>query len=150
MPRRLNSTLIAPRPCTRSRTSWKKSRSAVTITASSPASLAWIARVPIASSASWPAIRITGIRSTSSTSSMRPSWGRKSVGASARPALYSASSSRRTVGAPMSKATAIRSGCSSPKSLINIDVNPYTAFVTVPELVARVCGSAKNARYARL
>ena len=32
----------------------------------------------------------------------------------------------------MSKATAIRSGCSSPKSLINIDVNPYTAFVTVP------------------
>jgi hypothetical protein len=34
--------------------------------------------------------------------------------------------------------------------LINIEVNPYTAFVTVPELVARVWGRAKKARYARL
>jgi hypothetical protein len=33
--------------------------------------------------------------------------------------------------------------------LISIEVNPYTAFVTVPELVARVGGRAKNARYAR-
>ncbi len=46
----------------------------------------------------------------------------------------------------MSNATAIRSGFSSASSLINIDVNPYTAFVTVPLLVARVSGSAKKAR----
>ena len=46
MPRRLNKTRMP------GRTSWKKSRSAVTIVASIPRSAAWMASVPIASSAS--------------------------------------------------------------------------------------------------
>ena len=32
--------------------------------------------------------------------------------------------------------------------MISMDVNPYTAFVIWPVLVASVAGSAKNARYA--
>ena len=119
MPLRLNITVIS------GLTSWKKSRSAVTIVASIPCSAARMARVPIASSASLPsAIRSTGIFSASSTSSINPSCGRKSPGVSARPALYSASLARRTVGAPESKNTAIRSGRSSASSLISMLVNP--------------------------
>jgi hypothetical protein len=34
--------------------------------------------------------------------------------------------------------------------LISIDVKPYTAFVICPVVVARLCGSAKKARYERL
>ena len=124
IPFTLNITVI-PGP-----TSWKKSRSAVTITVSIPRPLASTARVAIASSASCPSIPITGMRSVSSTSTMRPSCWRNSSGVSGRPALYSAYFSRRTVGAPTSNATAIRSGRSSARSLINIDVKPYTAFVT--------------------
>ena len=82
------------------------------------------ARVPIASSASWPSTRTSGIRRASRTSSISPSWGRKSAGVSRRPALYSASISSRTVGLPTSKATAIRSGRSSARSLMSIEVNP--------------------------
>ncbi len=68
MPLRLNITV------TPGRTSWKKSRSAVTIVASMPCSWARSARVPIASSASLPsAMRSTGMRIASSTSSIRPS-----------------------------------------------------------------------------
>ena len=33
---------------------------------------------------------------------------------------------------------------------MSIEVNPYTAFVTCPVLVASVGGSAKKARYERL
>ena len=88
------------------RTSWKKSRSAVTITASMPCSAARTARVPMASSASWSTTRTIGTRSVSSTSSINPSCDVKSVGVSARPALYSAYFSSRTVGLPRSNATA--------------------------------------------
>ena len=137
---------MAPRPSAGSRVSWKKSRSAVTITASMPSSLASSASVPSASSASWPSTRTIGIRRVTSTSSMSASCGPKSAGVSRRPALYSASISRRTVGLPVSKATAIRSGFSSARSLISMDVNPYTALVIWPEVVARVSGRAKKAR----
>jgi hypothetical protein len=41
-----------------------------------------------------------------------------------RPALYSAYWARRTVGGPLSNATAIRSGFSSVSSLISIEVKP--------------------------
>ena len=81
MPRRLNITWIP------GRTSWKKSRSAVTITASIPDSAARVASVPIASSASWSTTRTIGTCSVSSTSSISPSCDVKSVGVSARPAL---------------------------------------------------------------
>ena len=54
IPRRLNITWMP------GRTSWKKSRSAVTITASIPCSAARTARVPIASSASWSTTRTIG------------------------------------------------------------------------------------------
>ncbi len=38
-------------------------------------------------------------------------------------------------------------GCSSRSKLINIDVNPYTAFVVSPVWVRKFsAGSAKNAR----
>lgn len=67
MPRRLNKTR------TPGRTSWKKSRSAVTMVASIPSSAARRARVPIASSASWSATRSIGIRSDPTTSWIRPS-----------------------------------------------------------------------------
>jgi hypothetical protein len=63
--------------------------------------------------------------------------------------LYSASIANRAVGLPTSKATAIRSGRSSERSLMSIEVKPYTAFVTCPVVVASVLGRAKNARYAR-
>ena len=55
---------------------------------------------------------------------MSPSWGRKSPGISARPALYWASFSSRTVGGPESNATAMRSGRSSASSLMSIEVKP--------------------------
>jgi hypothetical protein len=55
---------------------------------------------------------------------MSASCGPKSAGVSRRPALYSASISSLTVGLPVSKATAIRSGFSSARSLISIEVNP--------------------------
>ena len=144
MPFTLNIT-VSP-----GRTSWKKSRSAVTITASIPRSSARSARVAIASSASWPSMPITGILRVSSTSTINPSCCRNSSGVSARPALYSAYFSSRTVGLPTSNATAIRSGFSSASSLISIEVNPYTALVTCPEVVANDVGRAKNARYERL
>src|SRR5205814_5506543 len=44
----------------------------------------------------------------------------------------------------------MRSGRSSPRSLMSIEVNPYTALVSCPLLVARSGGRAKNARKERL
>ena len=118
MPLTLNIT-VSP-----GRTSWKKSRSAVTITTSMPCASARSASVAIASSASWPSMPITGMRRVSSTSTISPSCWRNSSGVSGRPALYSAYLSRRTVGLPTSNATAIRSGRSSASSLISIEVKP--------------------------
>ena len=118
MPFTLNITAIP------GRTSWKKSRSAVTITVWMSRSSARNASVAIASSASWRSMPITGTRSVSSTSTIRPSCWRNSSGASALPALYSAYFSNRTVGAPTSNATATRSGRSSASSLMSIDVKP--------------------------
>src|SRR5919109_833811 len=82
MPFRLNITRIP------GRTSWKKSRSAVTITASIPSSQARTASVAMASSASCPSISTIGTASVSSTSRIRPSCSRNSSGVSARPAEW--------------------------------------------------------------
>ena len=67
IPFTLNITVIS------GRTSWKKSRSAVTITVSIPCSTARTASVAMASSASCPSIPMTGIRRVSRTSTMSPS-----------------------------------------------------------------------------
>ncbi len=137
IPFRLNITVMP------GRTSWKKSRSAVTITVSMPRSRARTASVAMASSASCPSTSTIGIRSVSTTSRISGSCCLKSSGVSRLPALYSAYCASRTVGLPLSNATAIRSGCSSPSSLMSMEVNPNAAFVTCPLVVASVGGSAK-------
>ncbi len=73
---------------------------------------------------------------------MRGIWDLKRSGVSLRPALYSGSRSYRKVRTGASKATARYSGFSSASSFTSIDVNPKTAFVTVPALVARSVGRA--------
>src|SRR5579875_1709678 len=87
--------------------------------------------------------------SASSTSKIRLSWLRKSSGVSRLLALYSTHCSCRNVFSPRSKATAACVGFSSRSTLISIAVNPYTALVGWPVVVAKFsAGSAKNARYA--
>ena len=64
-----------------------------------------------------------GIAKDSSTSLTRWIWGRRSSGIARRPALYSAYSSVRNVGPPMSNAATAYSG--RPASTIaSMDVNP--------------------------
>ena len=84
IPLRLNITLIP------GRTTWKKSRSAVTITASIPCSTARRASVAMRSSASCSGWLTSGILSVCTTSRIRPSCWRNSSGVSRRPALYAA------------------------------------------------------------
>ena len=85
--------------------------------------------------------------SASSTSKIRLSWPLKSVGVSLRLALYSTYCSCLNVGSLRSKATAMWLGCSSRSTLISIAVNPYTALVGCPVVVAKFsAGRAKNAR----
>jgi hypothetical protein len=55
-----------------------------------PSAAAWVASVAMTSSASKPSAVTMGTRSASSTSRTRETCPRKSVGVSARPALYSA------------------------------------------------------------
>jgi len=43
----------------------------------------------------------------------------------------------------LSKATAMQSGLSSANNLMSIEVNPYTALVICPLVVARDVGRAK-------
>ncbi len=80
-PRELYSTV------TRSLTSWKASRSPVTMRTSMPSAAACVASVAMTSSASKPGLLTRGTRSASRTSFTRLTWPRKSVGVSARPAL---------------------------------------------------------------
>ena len=77
------------RTVTRSVTSWKASRSPVTTSTSMSCASAWVARVAMTSSASKPSAVTIGTRSASSTSRTSDTWPLKSVGVSARPALYS-------------------------------------------------------------
>src|ERR1700683_600702 len=87
--------------------------------------------------------------SASSTSKIRLSWLRKSSGVSRRLALYSTHCSCLKVGSPRSNATATCVGFSSRSTLMSIAVNPYTALVGWPVVVAKFStGRAKNARYA--
>ena len=107
-----------------------------------PCAAARTASVPITSSASTPGTSSIGTASASSTWWISGSWLRNRSGVSLRPALYVASISLRNVLAGASNATARWSGFSSPSTFTSIDVNPYTAFVTVPDDVARSVGRA--------
>ncbi len=71
-------------------TNWKASRSPLQIRTSMPASRAWVVRVAMTSSASYPSSSTTGTRSAASTSCTRLIWPLKSVGVWERFALYSA------------------------------------------------------------
>ena len=118
MPRRVISTVM------RSSTSCSTSRSPVTISTSMPACSAWVARVAMMSSASYPGTDSRRMPSASSTSKMRLSWLRKSAGVSRRFALYSTYCSCRKVGSLRSKATATWVGASSRSTLMSIAVKP--------------------------
>ena len=74
-------------------------------------------------------------------------WPENSAGELERLALYPAYASLRNVCRDTSKATAMASGCSSRRTLISIEVKPYTAFVVWPVEVEKFStGSAKKAR----
>ena len=118
MPRRVISAVV------RSSTSCSTSRSPVTMSTSKPACSAWVARVAMMSSASYPGTDSRWTPSASSTSKMRLSWLRKSAGVSRRFALYSTHCSCRKVGSPRSKATATWVGASSRSTLMSIAVKP--------------------------
>ena len=70
-----------------SRTSWKLSRSPVTMTTSDRRSAASVASVAMTSSASKPGASTTGTASAPMTSRMMSNCGGSSQGVSARPAL---------------------------------------------------------------
>ncbi len=77
------------------------------------------------------------MRRVASTSWIRDTWLRNSSGVFERPALYSGYCSERKVLRETSNATATCVGFSSRRMLINMDVNPYTAFVTWPVFVTK-------------
>lgn len=112
-----------------------------------PARVAWTDSVAMMSSASNPATDRRGMRSASSTSKIRLTWLRNSSGVFCRPALYSTYCSCRNVGSERSNATAMWVGCSSRRTLMSIEVKPYTALVGCPSVVEKFStGNAKNAR----
>ena len=141
-PRRVISTV------TSSFTSWRQSRSPLTMITWWPASRPRRARVARRSSASYPSSSTTGRHSASSTSRMSGNCPRRVWGVSSRPALYAGYWSSRNCGSPLSMHAITASGRSSLSSLKSIEVNPNTALVTCPELVTRVSGRAKKARNA--
>ena len=70
-----------------SRTSWKLSRSPVTMTTSESRAAASVASVAMTSSASKPGASTTGMASAAITSRIMSNWGGSNQGVSARPAL---------------------------------------------------------------
>ena len=85
---------------------------------------AWVASVPMMSSASKPSFSMVGMRSASSTSLISETWPVNSSGDFDRLALYSEYSSMRKVCRDTSKATPTWVGCSSRSTLISIEVKP--------------------------
>ena len=76
------------------------------------------------SSASYPSFMRWGMASVSSTCWISGSWEENSEGVLLRPALYSAYSCSRKVWRDLSKATPTWVGCSSRRTLTNIEVKP--------------------------
>ena len=128
-------------------TSWKASRSPVTIRTSMPAASAWVASVPMMSSASKPSFSKVVTPSAAKTSLISGICPENSSGDLERLPLYSAYSSVRNVRRETSKATATCVGCSSRSTLMSIEVKPNTALVCWPVVVAKFStGRAKKAR----
>ena len=85
-----------------------------------------------------------GIENDSRTSRTFSICGRRSSGIARRPALYSAYSFDRNVGAARSNAATANSGREA-RTMASMDVKPYTALVTCPSDVL-IGGRAKKAR----
>ena len=117
-------------------TTWRMSRSPVTIRLSTPSPSACRASVASTSSASKPSAVKIGMFSVSTTCLMRSICVRSSSGMRSRWPLYSGNISCRNV-LPTSKATATYSGCWSRRTLRSIDVKPNTAFVSSPSGAVR-------------
>ena len=94
------------------------------ISTSKSSAIAWVARVPMMSSASKPSFSTNGTRSALSTSLISETWPWNSSGDLDRLALYSAYCSERKVCRDTSNATAMWVGCSSRSTLISIEVKP--------------------------
>lgn len=105
-------------------TSWKESRSPVTISTSKPSASAWVASVAITSSASKPSIANRETFIASSSSPISSTWPLNSSGVLERFALYSVNSCERHVLRDTSKATAKCVGASSRIVLASIDAKP--------------------------
>ncbi len=105
-------------------TSWKESRSPVTISTSKPAASAWVARVAMMSSASNPSTAKRSACIASSSSPMSWTWPLNSSGVLERFALYSVNSSERQVLRETSNATAKCVGASSRSVFASIDAKP--------------------------
>ena len=112
-----------------------------------PCARAWAVSVAMTSSASKPSTWTWVIRNASRTSLTRSTWPTNSLGVLARPALYSAYCSLRKVWRETSKATARWVGASSLRTLMSIEVKPYTPLVLCPVEVEKFStGRAKKAR----
>ena len=88
-----------------SSTSWRPSRSPDTIIVSMPSAVAFLASVPITSSASYPSSSRTGMPIIAVISRTIGNCPRRSSGMLGRPALYSGKASNRNCGFPTSKLT---------------------------------------------
>ena len=115
-----------------SETNWAKSLSGVTIKVLKPSFSACLARVPMMSSASKPAISTTGIFILRSISWIKGTAILMASGVSSRLALYSPKSSVRETDPPLSKQTAKWSGRSFLITSKREFMNPKMAEVSIP------------------